>query len=187
MHICGYVPPWLCQILACMGMRSGGQGNLTGHYSLLLFPCIPQKLSRGCLGCFPNPPLIKGQAMNKGDISEDFWSSSAFEIDQIALQSQKSLSAIGLPSDPQSSAGIQIDSTECVNHGLVLWNQMRRQWVRVGNRRPGNKKHVGEPIISWNSTYESLMGTNKPFPRPIPLGEMVDFLVDIWEMEGLYD
>ncbi|KHN08131.1 Phospholipase D alpha 1, partial [Glycine soja] len=68
---------------------------------------------------------------------------------------------------------------------LLLWNQMRRQWV--GNRRHENKKQVGEPIISWNATYESLMGTNKPFPRPIPLGEMVDFLVDIWEMEGLYD
>ncbi|KAH1124530.1 hypothetical protein GLYMA_06G068500v4 [Glycine max] len=69
--------------------------------------------------------------------------------------------------------------------GLLLWNQMRRQWV--GNRRRENKKQVGEPIISWNATYESLMGTNKPFHRPIPLGEMVDFLVDIWEMEGLYD
>ncbi|XP_020238582.1 uncharacterized protein LOC109817670 isoform X1 [Cajanus cajan] len=157
MHICGYVPPWLCQIFACMG---------------------------GCLGCFPNPPLIKGQAMNR-DISEDFWSSSAFEIDQTAFQSQKSFSSIGIPSDPQSSAGIQIDSPEYVNHGLLLWNQMRKQWV--GNRRPGNKKQVGEPRISWNATYESLMGTTKPFPQPIPLGEMVEFLVDIWELEGLYD
>ncbi|KAL5190038.1 Phospholipase D alpha 1 [Glycine soja] len=128
--------------------------------------------SRGCLGCFPNP---KGHATNKDNRSEDFWSSSAFEIDQSALQSQKSISSIGIPSDPQSSADIQIDSSE----------YMRRQWV--GNRRHENKKQVGEPIISWNATYESLMGTNKPFPRPIPLGEMVDFLVDIWEMEGLYD
>jgi len=29
--------------------------------------------------------------------------------------------------------------------GLLLWNQMRRQWV--GNRRHENKKQVGEPII----------------------------------------
>ncbi|KAH1252826.1 hypothetical protein GmHk_04G009689 [Glycine max] len=136
-------------------------------------------MSRGCLGCFPNP---KGHATNKDNRSEDFWSSSAFEIDQSALQSQKSISSIGIPSDPQSSADIQIDSSEYVNHGkysviliiiamyagLLLWNQMRRQWV--GNRRHENKKQVGEPIISWNATYESLMGTNKPFPRPIPLG-----------------
>jgi len=40
---------------------------------------------------------------------------------------------------------------------------------------------------SWNASYESLLGNNKPFPQPIPLAEMVDFLVDIWEQEGLYD
>ncbi|XP_027356586.1 uncharacterized protein LOC113865954 isoform X2 [Abrus precatorius] len=173
MHICRYVPPWLCQILTCMG---------------------------GCLGCFPKPPVIisiddaskqlrtQGQAMDKDYRSDDFWSSSAFEIDQSALQSQKSISSIGLsnhPSDPQSSAGIQIDSPEFVNHGLLLWNQTRQEWV--GNRRLENKKQVGEPRISWNASYESLLGSSKPFPQPIPLGEMVDFLVDIWELEGLYD
>ncbi|KAH9614385.1 hypothetical protein KSS87_011930 [Heliosperma pusillum] len=40
---------------------------------------------------------------------------------------------------------------------------------------------------SWNATYGNLLGTNKPFPQPIPLPEMVDFLVDVWEQEGLYD
>ncbi|KAL9313287.1 hypothetical protein ACSQ67_018739 [Phaseolus vulgaris] len=167
------------------------------------FACVTQQ-SRGCLGCFPNPPIIKGQAMNK-DISEDFWSSSALEIDQWAFQSQKSISSIVMPSDPQSSSGIQIDSPEFVNDGkqvghtdtdclllyfctfscLLIFNQVRRHWV--GKRKPRNKKEVGEHIVSWNASYESLMGTDKPFPRPIPLGEMVDFLVDIWELEGLYD
>ncbi|ESW09017.1 hypothetical protein PHAVU_009G093300 [Phaseolus vulgaris] len=122
--------------------------------------------------------------MNK-DISEDFWSSSALEIDQWAFQSQKSISSIVMPSDPQSSSGIQIDSPEFVNDGLLIFNQVRRHWV--GKRKPRNKKEVGEHIVSWNASYESLMGTDKPFPRPIPLGEMVDFLVDIWELEGLYD
>uniref|UniRef100_A0A453EBK8 Gag1-like clamp domain-containing protein n=1 Tax=Aegilops tauschii subsp. strangulata TaxID=200361 RepID=A0A453EBK8_AEGTS len=42
-------------------------------------------------------------------------------------------------------------------------------------------------LCSWNAAYESLLGSNKPFPQPIPLHEMVDFLVDIWEQEGLYD
>ncbi|KAL0547484.1 hypothetical protein IC582_017420 [Cucumis melo] len=42
-------------------------------------------------------------------------------------------------------------------------------------------------LCSWSATYDSLLGNNKPFPQPIPLGEMVDFLVDIWEQEGLYD
>ncbi|KAL3566135.1 hypothetical protein D5086_031550 [Populus alba] len=42
-------------------------------------------------------------------------------------------------------------------------------------------------FCSWNATYESLLGSNKPFARPVPLAEMVDFLVDVWEQEGLYD
>ncbi|KAA3479428.1 Germin-like protein subfamily 1 member 15 [Gossypium australe] len=42
-------------------------------------------------------------------------------------------------------------------------------------------------LCSWNATYENLLGSNKPFPQPIPLSEMIDFLVDVWEQEGLYD
>lgn len=66
--------------------------------------------------------------------------------------------------------------------------------------------------FSFDASYETLLGTNKPFPQPIPLSvslaelvawlvlslllvdsihlnfqEMVDFLVDVWEQEGLYD
>ncbi|XP_052732772.1 uncharacterized protein LOC108330081 isoform X3 [Vigna angularis] len=138
---------WICSTLALSDSRLHG--------------------SRGCLGCLPAPPIIKGQGTNR-DISEDFWSSSALEIDLRAFQSQKSISSIIIPSDPQSSSGIQIDSPEFVNDGLLLWNQMRRHWVR--NRRPQNKKEVREPVISWNASYESLMGSDKAFPRAIPLG-----------------
>ncbi|GKC19259.1 mitotic spindle assembly checkpoint protein MAD2B-like protein isoform X1 [Tanacetum coccineum] len=42
----------------------------------------------------------------------------------------------------------------------------------------------GYLTLSWNATYDNLLGTNKPFSRPIPLPEMVNFLVDIWEQEG---
>ncbi|XP_060205147.1 uncharacterized protein LOC132632991 isoform X5 [Lycium barbarum] len=70
--------------------------------------------------------------------------------------------------------------------GLHLWNQIRQQWI-------GHKKHVNqpqqlhEPKLNWNATYDSLFGSNKPLPKPIPLAEMVDFLMDFWELEGLYD
>ncbi|XP_022948689.1 uncharacterized protein LOC111452284 isoform X2 [Cucurbita moschata] len=73
-----------------------------------------------------------------------------------------------------------------VNHGLLLWNQNRQQWLL--NKKANRKEQlIREPKLSWNATYDSLLGSNKPFPQPIPLGEMVDFLVDIWEQEGLYD
>lgn len=176
MHMIGrYVPSWLYHILDCMG---------------------------GCLGCFSKPLVLlmgeadaskglktQAQTMNNDNRSEDFfWSSSAIELDHGAIQSQRSMSSISVsnhPSDPQSSDGIQTDSPEFVNHGLLLWNQTRQQWV--GNKRSGRPKQVGEPKISWNATYESLLGTNKPFPERIPLREMIDFLVDIWELEGMYD
>ncbi|CAN7032583.1 unnamed protein product, partial [Brassica rapa subsp. trilocularis] len=35
--------------------------------------------------------------------------------------------------------------------------------------RTSQQCRVLEPAISWDSPYESLLSTNKPFPRPIPL------------------
>ncbi|KAF2287226.1 hypothetical protein GH714_039387 [Hevea brasiliensis] len=69
-----------------------------------------------------------------------------------------------------------------LDSGLLLWNQTRQQWL--ANKRSPNRAQVREPAIRWNATYESLLGSNKPFPRPIPLTEMVDFLVDVWREEG---
>ena len=71
-------------------------------------------------------------------------------------------------------------------------------------------------LYRWNATYEGLLGTNRRFSQPIPLSvsllcckvvlnqspsnpppwltvsifdwqEMIDFLVDVWEQEGMYD
>ncbi|XP_029129737.1 uncharacterized protein LOC109811097 [Cajanus cajan] len=119
------------------------------------------------------------QTVTKVDGSEDFWSSSTFELDHSAAQSERSIS------DPQSSGGSQSGPPEFINHGLLLWNQIRQQWV--GNKRSDNVSEIQEPRISSNATYDNLLGNNKPFPQPIPLREMIDFLVDIWEQDGLYD
>ncbi|KAL9244682.1 hypothetical protein vseg_018435 [Gypsophila vaccaria] len=76
--------------------------------------------------------------------------------------------------------------SEFVNHGLNLWNQTRHRWV--GSKKQTSKgEQVRDPKISWNTTYESLLGSNKPFSKPVPLAEMVDFLVDVWEQDGMYD
>lgn len=29
--------------------------------------------------------------------------------------------------------------------------------------------------------------TSAPFDQPVPLAEMIDFLVDVWDEDGLYD
>ncbi|KAK9102007.1 hypothetical protein Sjap_019261 [Stephania japonica] len=165
---------WIRRIFACMG---------------------------GCLGCCTKPaPIIavdepskglkiQGRTVKKPSLSEDFWSTSTCDMDNSAIQSQRSVSSISISNqahDPHSGAGSTSSPPEFVNHGLLLWNQTRQQWV--GNRRAGNRKEqLREPRISWNATYDNLLGTNKPFPQPIPLSEMVDFLVDVWEQEGMYD
>ncbi|KAL1532643.1 hypothetical protein AAHA92_32627 [Salvia divinorum] len=157
-------------------------------------------LSRGCLGCCTKPPLvisvdepskglkIQGQRVKKHSLTEDFWSPSSGDMDNSAFPSYRSVSSISTSNqtlDTNSSTGGTSNSSEYVNHGLLLWNQTRQQWV--GNKGPQKPGQAQEPKLSFNATYESLLGTNKPFPQPIPLPEMVDFLVDVWEQEGLYD
>ncbi|KAF9662135.1 hypothetical protein SADUNF_Sadunf18G0021700 [Salix dunnii] len=170
--------------------------------------------SRGCFGCCAKPPTIiaidasskglraKKQVVKKSSKSDDFWSTSACDMENSAMHSQGSLSSISTLNqqlDPYNNAGSTSSSSEFVNRGkfnipiteavltvgLLLWNQTRQQWL--GNKKTQNRKQVREPTISWNATYESLLGSNKPFARPVPLAEMVDFLVDVWEQEGLYD
>ncbi|KAJ6820602.1 uncharacterized protein M6B38_396540 [Iris pallida] len=72
-----------------------------------------------------------------------------------------------------------------VNHAAIAWNQRRKEWVGDQSKPP--RRVSREPTISWCTTYEDLLSTNQPFAEPIPLSEMVDFLVDIWHEEGLYD
>lgn len=72
-----------------------------------------------------------------------------------------------------------------VNHGVKVWQENREKWV--GDQSRQRKKTTKDQIISWSTTYEDLLSTHEPFSESIPLPEMVDFLVDIWYDEGLYD
>ncbi|KAI3880584.1 hypothetical protein MKX03_037311, partial [Papaver bracteatum] len=92
-------------------------------------------------------------------------------MDNSAIQYQRSVSSISTSNqtlDSQSGAGTTSNPPEFVNHGLLLWNQTRQQWI--GNINSGNPTpQVQELSLSWNATYDSLLGTNKLFPQPIPL------------------
>ncbi|XP_009774965.1 uncharacterized protein LOC107792688 [Nicotiana tabacum] len=72
-----------------------------------------------------------------------------------------------------------------VNHAAIAWHENRRKWV--GDLSMRSERVPKDPIISWSTTYEDLLSTTEPFSEPIPLTEMVDFLVDIWHDEGLFD
>ncbi|KAK8608552.1 hypothetical protein V6N13_023973 [Hibiscus sabdariffa] len=152
-------------------------------------------------GCYERPtfnPLVnesskglkvQGQTGKKASISENFWTTSTCDMDNSAAQSQGSISSISTSNqtlDPNGSVAAANAPAEFVNHGLLLWNQIRQHWV--GNRKSENRKReVRKPKVDWNATYDSLLGSNKPFTQPIPLAEMIDFLVDVWEQDGLYD
>ncbi|XP_039165418.1 uncharacterized protein LOC104437036 [Eucalyptus grandis] len=156
--------------------------------------------SRGCLGCFTKPASIisvddpskryqiQGQAVKKRFFADSSSSTCSCEMDKSVAPSQISTSSIStlnqILDPPHSDTGEPSNPTEFVNHGLLLWNQTRQQWT--ANKGAQNHKQVRKPKISWNATYKSLLGTSKPSPQPIPLAEMIDFLVDVWEQEGLY-
>ncbi|XP_052209323.1 uncharacterized protein LOC127812838 [Diospyros lotus] len=175
--------------------------NATLRIKLFLdLPYLRMYGSRSCLGCCTKPPLIiavdepskglriRGQTVKKPNILEDFWSTSSLEMDNSAVQSQRSVSSMSTsnpPLDPHNSVGSTSNPTEFVNHGLLLWNQTRQQWI--GNKSSQNRPQTRETKLSRNASYDSLLGTNKPFGQTIPLSEMVEFLVDVWEQEGLYD
>ncbi|KAL3528867.1 hypothetical protein ACH5RR_008189 [Cinchona calisaya] len=184
----GSIVAWIFHILACMG---------------------------GCLGSVSEPKLDltveeplqqeKPEAQtpfkkSKASISESFWTNSNCDMDVRAFQSQGSVSSVSSSLTEVPGAGSSKASSDFVNHGLLLWNQTRQQWI--GSRKPQNQvQQLREPklstlrlcmakklwLCSWNATYDSLLGSSKPFLKPIPLVEMVDFLVDIWEQEGMYD
>ncbi|CAM8886953.1 hypothetical protein QQ045_027192 [Rhodiola kirilowii] len=91
-----------------------------------------------------------------------------------------------LATEVQSCTNRDASANVFVNRAEMAWNETRKQWV--GEKSHKRRQRVPEdPIISWSTTYEELLWTGNVFDKAIPLSEMVDFLVDIWQDEGLYD
>ncbi|CAA6666403.1 unnamed protein product [Spirodela intermedia] len=109
-------------------------------------------------------------------------------MDNNGLQSQRNLSSISTCVQTQDLhvTGNASNPSDFVNHGLILWNQTRQHWIGCSKPDDHTKQAI-KPRLSWNATYESLIGSERPFLRPVPLSELVDLLVDEWEEEGMYD
>ncbi|CAL8172461.1 unnamed protein product [Prunus armeniaca] len=99
------VTTWIRHLLACMG---------------------------GCFGCCTKPtPIIavdepskglriRGRTVKKPGISDDFWSSSTYDLDNSALQSQRSISSISTSNQTLthgSVAGSTSSQSDFVNNG----------------------------------------------------------------------
>lgn len=103
------------------------------------------------------------------------------------------------PFDAKRSA----DSGEgYVNVGLQRWEKLRADWKSGsaggassdagGGKVPARPHHRGEvraKSIDVEDVIERIFSqTGKGLlPEPIPLGQMIDILVDFWESEGLMD
>ncbi|XP_059299304.1 uncharacterized protein LOC132052002 [Lycium ferocissimum] len=162
--------------------------------------CRALRNSRSCLGCCRNSPhvvsadkpskgpKVESKRLRQTSSSDDSRSFTVSDMENSTFPSQGSISSISTSNqalDPHSNSVTTNNATEFVNHGLLLWNQTREQWC--GNKTPQKRASVREPKLSLDTSYETLVGTNKLFPQAIPLPEMVDFLVGVWKQEGLYD
>ncbi|KAK9818612.1 hypothetical protein WJX74_011091 [Apatococcus lobatus] len=68
--------------------------------------------------------------------------------------------------------------------GTETFQAVRQAWV-------GSEQAVSSltpsSVIGNDVTYEQLLSTHEPFPQRIPLAEMIEFLVEFWIQDGLYD
>ena len=87
----------------------------------------------------------------------------------------------------QQGNGSSSSSGVFVNPGLARWEQIRTEWLRP---KGGNRARRFEPIeIDPDDIVERIFGQTASWQleKPVPLPQMVDVLVDLWESEGLYD
>jgi hypothetical protein len=103
--------------------------RIPGANRLLANPGLLQ--SRSCFGCCAKPtPItaaeepskrsrIQGCSIRKASLTEEFWSSSARDMDNSAIQSQRSISLISTvaQSNDQHAAGSSSNPNEFVNQG----------------------------------------------------------------------
>lgn len=98
------------------------------------------------------------------------------------------------------SSSVEVDEgPPFVNHRLAAWERQREEWVAAGKAGAAAKEAAAggslngrqgahrRPVLSADATYDDLLTSSRPFPKPVPLAEMVDFLVEVWDEDGLYD
>lgn len=79
---------------------------------------------------------------------------------------------------------------EFINPGLQRWEQIREDWVKVvpskATKRKGEVKAKPVDVDDVIERIYSQTG-NGTLRDPLPLGQMIDLLIDFWEADGLYD
>lgn len=69
---------------------------------------------------------------------------------------------------------------EWSNEGARRWHEQRRGWLSTS----GGVKKAKQRRTSSTFLEPSMLATSKPFPKPLPLSEVVEFLLEEWEESG---
>lgn len=75
-----------------------------------------------------------------------------------------------------------------VNSGLLQFEKKRREWLK-GRSKKQLKQEVLARAVDTEDVIERIFspGGSGELNEPVPLGQMIDILIDVWESDGLYD
>ena len=85
----------------------------------------------------------------------------------------------------------KMDPNEFVNTGLLRWEKRRAEWLQ-GRDVTGRRKRTTE-VKSKTVDVEDIIeriyspSGNGKLAEPLPLGQIIDILIDFWEADGLYE
>jgi hypothetical protein len=80
-----------------------------------------------------------------------------------------------------------------VNEGFARWQRLRAEWVHPRTeckqtaRREVKAKDIDVDQVIDRIFAQTSGGVQKDLPTPLPLGQMVDILIDFWEADGMFD
>ncbi len=77
------------------------------------------------------------------------------------------------------------------NTGLARWESMRERWRQPTGAHKAAEKHgeIRSKSLNVDAVIEHVFSQplTGQLPQPVPLGQMIDILIDFWEADGLYD
>ncbi|GKU87260.1 hypothetical protein SLEP1_g1693 [Rubroshorea leprosula] len=138
MLVSRHLPTWILPFFECTGSCFGCFGKDT------VITEVDEPSKRG---------KVQRERVKKSTIYDDFWSTSAGEIDageidDSVFPSQPSISSISISNQPPDPSGSTSNPSEFVNQGLLLWNQTRQQWL--ASKRSEKQTELQESRIRFN-------------------------------------
>ena len=84
----------------------------------------------------------------------------------------------------------KMDPNAFVNTGLLRWEQRRAEWLKVKDAsRRKRTTEVKSKTVDVEDIIERIYSPsgNGKLADPLPLGQIIDILIDFWEADGLYE